>query len=256
MSKENDSKQILKSANSMFSNSYPINNRTSLLIISKRWNKAIKDTAAILKESGFTFFVKDGYDVSTAVAARLVDEDYIDGGVPDLWDLSGAKKLTEVEVDVDVGTTSTDESIEVTAKPGMGFLNSELYFDGEYTLEHLKVISASVTRSANEVFIKGSDLEQYEKQLLKKELSTADLDVESMPLYLDPENEYYSVELGMAIEAHKAVVIDGWTKGPRRSGYSEYLKEWLREQYPDASYACIERIASVANPKKDYPKSK
>ena len=78
----------------------------------------------------------------------------------------------------------------------------------------------------------------------------------SLPPYIDKSDNYYAIELDIAIQAHKAVVVDGWRAKTAYGGFTGHLKEWLEQQYPDASDAFINRIVTVANPKKEIPKQK
>jgi hypothetical protein len=70
------------------------------------------------------------------------------------------------------------------------------------------------------------------------------------------DSDYYAIELEVAIKAHEAVVINGWKDGNKRNGFSDYLKAWVRQNYPSGSTAFVDRIAAVANPKKEIPTSK
>lgn len=78
----------------------------------------------------------------------------------------------------------------------------------------------------------------------------------SLPPYLDKGDNSYAIELDIAIQAHKAVVVDGWRAKTVYGGFTGHLKEWLEQQYPDVSGALIERIVTVANPKKETSKQK
>jgi len=75
-------------------------------------------------------------------------------------------------------------------------------------------------------------------------------------VYLNTQDENYAIELDIAIQAYKAVIIGGWTDNVKRNGYSDYLKAWVKKSYPNGSEAFINRISAVANPKKEIPSSK
>lgn len=75
-------------------------------------------------------------------------------------------------------------------------------------------------------------------------------------VYLNAQDENYAIELDIAIQAYKAVIIEGWTDNVKRNGYSDYLKAWVKSSYPNGSEAFINRISAVANPKKEIPSSK
>ncbi|QCU90258.1 hypothetical protein [Thiomicrorhabdus sediminis] len=192
MSKNNTS-QTLNSEDPRADNRYLINDRTSLLTLSSRWGIPIKETIASLRESNIEFFVQGGYDVSEAVAARLVDVEDTHGRVnqiPDLWSLTGAKELDKVAVEVRANLE--DQSIEITAKQeGVGFLRPNRYFDGEYTLEYLEVISASDIRSSDEVFIKGTDLKRLKKRTDRFDCEPQFIEqpIRKSPCNLDKVNE-------------------------------------------------------------------
>lgn len=111
----------------------------------------------------------------------------------------------------------------------------------------------SLSCNAEHLVVKKDELLRFEQQHLGIEHGLDLTDTEPKPLYSDKESENYAIELDIAIQAHKAVVIDGWRAKTNYGGYSGHLKEWLESKYPNASGAFIKRVTTVANPKKEIP---
>lgn len=92
-------------------------------------------------------------------------------------------------------------------------------------------------------------ISKKELQEFKNSFSIEDQNVPKEP-YLDSDSEFFAIELSISIEAHKQVLLHGWRSKTKYNGMTEHIKDWVRENYPDASDAFVKRIAYVANPKK------
>lgn len=67
-------------------------------------------------------------------------------------------------------------------------------------------------------------------------------------VYQDPDHEFYSRELDIAIKAHAAVLLQG--EGNPSQAVTIRIKTWLEKNYPNESGAFYDRITTVVNPKK------
>jgi len=94
------------------------------------------------------------------------------------------------------------------------------------------------------IVIEKAEIQRFEQEHLNISHGVSPKDV---PDYADPNNSYYAKELVIAIEAHTAIFING--KGNQYKSAGERVKTWLSENYPKASNAFYERIATVILPK-------
>ena len=74
-----------------------------------------------------------------------------------------------------------------------------------------------------------------------------------IPPYLDEKNEFFSIELKIAIETWMEFYLNGRYDGTRRAQNKKIL-EYLEEEYPGKTVICKaakERIATMVNTVKD-----
>jgi len=66
--------------------------------------------------------------------------------------------------------------------------------------------------------------------------------------YLNPQHEYYSLELAAAVDAWTALYSDGGYKN--KFSHKSQIEDYLRKRNPQLSDRAIERLATIVNPRK------
>ena len=96
-------------------------------------------------------------------------------------------------------------------------------FDGEayYPLDETGMFPTSLYFEHLEIYVDKSDFQDYLKH-----------DAEQLPLYADKNSEFYAPELVLAIEAHQAIMVEGYRKLDFK-GRPERIEAWLTEFHPD-----------------------
>lgn len=72
--------------------------------------------------------------------------------------------------------------------------------------------------------------------------------------YLDVNNQFYAIELNIAIKAHTAICING--EGNQKHTIKNRIKKWLKDNYPNIQEETLNRLCTVANPKTALPQKK
>lgn len=257
---------------------YHINEETSLHFLKKRWEKrSYTEVLAILEKSKIYPFMRDEW-VTTPCGniEEYKEEKYEDEGYEFTYFEAILKDnaiFTEIDKKQYVSCSMCNPvELDPFEVEGIhqGKTKPELMFDCSYTRSKGSVpdtdivlinqaegdFATCLSYGVKHILFDGDDIKRFEEQDLGVGQGKHDQDKHPQPPYLDKESEFYSVELDIAIQAHKAVVVDKWRGGHRRIGHTENLAEWVKEKYPDSSQAMVERMKSMANPKTEYPKSR
>jgi len=110
---------------------------------------------------------------------------------------------------------------------------NKAYFDRKELLEFI-----------NEMDFKKQLIRDNQKTLLSGQ-------TDDLPTYLDPDNEYYSEELALAIELHKVIYEDIYK--PRVISLKQKIKIWLENNAPHLEYseARNKRLRGILSIKKN-----
>lgn len=96
-------------------------------------------------------------------------------------------------------------------------------FDGKeyYLLDETQEFLISLDHDPGKIYVDKSDFQDYLKH-----------GAEQLPLYADKNSEFYAPELVLAIEAHQAIIVEGYRKLDFK-GRPERIEAWLTEFHPD-----------------------
>lgn len=79
-------------------------------------------------------------------------------------------------------------------------------------------------------------------------LEEFDKSLEEIAPFLDKSHPHFPRELEIAAKAWMALYEKGEERG--RKSHKDYIKDWLKKNYPDLTNNAAERIATVVNPDK------